>query len=310
MIFYDKNNPTMQHMKLIDKAVYLGLQLFFSILGKFSLQTGASLGKFLGKIWFFLDKHHKKITIDNLSHAYGHEMSRKEIITLARKIFNNTARMLFEYAWFYSPGSKHDSGFFCVKGMEHLKAAHAKKKGVLLLSAHLGNFELTAALVSIVDFPITVVYRKIKSKPFDLLVQKNRESVGAKLFPLHNALDGVSQALEQGNLIGLLMDQNVGRKRGVFIDFFGRKACANPGLSKLALQTGAPVIPVFIYREKGKFIFEIQPELPLIKTGDITNDILKNTQIQNITIEKIVRRYPEQWFWVHRRWKTRPLGER
>ena len=175
-------------------------------------------------------------------------MNKKEVIVLARKVFENTVKMIFEYAWLYSSGFKHDSDHFCVKGIEHLKAAHAKKKGVLILSAHLGNWELGAAFALLTGFPITVVYRKIKSEPVDMLVQKNRESFGLKLYPLHNAFDGVRQALEQGELIGLLMDQNTGHNRGVFINFFGRKACANPGLAKLALKTGAPVIPIFNYQ--------------------------------------------------------------
>jgi KDO2-lipid IV(A) lauroyltransferase len=299
-----------KHMKLIDKVTYLGLQLFISILGKIPLRTGTSIGNFLGAIWFSVDKKHKKITIDNLSHAYGQELSKKEIITLARKIFKNTARMIFEYAWLYNSVSKNNSKYFSIKGVEYLSAAHAKKKGVLLLSAHLGNWELGAALATFTNFPITVVYRKIKSKPIDLLIQKNRESFGVKVYPLHNAFDGVSQALKRGDLVGLLIDQNTGHNRGVFIDFFGRKACANTGLAKLALQTGAPVVPIFNYRENGKFIIEIQPELPVIRTGDIKNDILKNTQSQNTTIEKIVRKHPDQWFWIHKRWKTRPLHEK
>ncbi len=279
------------------------------VLGKFSFRSGASLGKFIGAIWFFLDKTRKNIAIDNLSRAYGPEKSKNEILQLARRVFDNLGRMLFEYAWFYSSGSKHDSGIFSVKGFNHLEAAHAKKKGVLLLSAHLGNWEFGTALAPLTGMPITVVYQKIKFKPLDLLIKNNRKKLGITLLPLHNAFAGVDSALKRGDLIGLLMDQNTRHKKGIFIDFFGRKTSANPGLAKLALQTGAPVIPAFAYRENGKYIFEIQPELPLIKTGDEKTDILLNTQQQNTVIEKIVRRHPDQWFWIHKRWKTRPLDE-
>ncbi len=297
-------------MNLIDKIKYWGLHFFVFFFGKMSLKTGAALGKLLGTLWFYLDKKHRKITIDNLSYAYGQKMSKQEILVLAKKTFINTSRMIFEYTWFYNSKNKHFSEQFIVKGINHLRSAHAKKKGILILSAHIGNWEFGAAFPHLTGFPITVVYRKIKSKPIDMVVKKNRTSIdGVELLPLHNALDDVIQTLKKGGLVALLVDQNTGHRRGVFIDFFGQKACANPGLTKLALQTRSPVIPVFNYREKGKFVVEIQPELQIIKTGDMENDIIKNTQLQNNIIEKIIRKHPDQWFWMHNRWKTRPLNK-
>jgi len=116
----------------------------------------------------------------------------------------------------------------------------------------------------------------------------------------------ILQNLKQGGLIGILMDQNVDWYEGVFVDFFGRRACTNKGLALLALKTRAPVIPIFLVREKTGFRVEIGEEIPLVKTGDKIKDIEANTQQYNNAIEAFVRRYPDQWFWVHQRWKTRP----
>jgi KDO2-lipid IV(A) lauroyltransferase len=112
--------------------------------------------------------------------------------------------------------------------------------------------------------------------------------------------------LKQGEVIVMLMDQNVDWYEGVFVDFFGRRACTNKGLALLARKTEAPVVPVFLIRKESGFIVEIGQEVPLIKTGDKTKDIEANTQQYNKIIEDIIRRYPDQWFWVHQRWKTRP----
>jgi len=107
----------------------------------------------------------------------------------------------------------------------------------------------------------------------------------------------------------MLIDQNAKRHHGVFIDFFGRKACANSGPAHLALMTDVPVIPYFFIRENGKYRLEILPEVPVVNTGDMKQDIFVNTQNFNRVIESIIRRYPDQWFWIHNRWKTQPLAE-
>ncbi len=108
-------------------------------------------------------------------------------------------------------------------------------------------------------------------------------------------------------MVGLLMDQNVAWREGVFADFFGRPACTNKGMALLALKTGAPVIPAFLIRNHSGFTAKFLPEIPLIKTGDKVKDLEANTAQYNRVIESVVRQYPDQWFWVHRRWNTRPF---
>ena len=294
-------------MNNLEKILERILKCTLGGMGRIPRHISKGLAIFLGKVWFSLDKKHQSITIDNLSRAYGGKLSPGQCRQLAETVFANTVQMIFEYAWFYASQERERSSCFKVRGMAHLRKAHAKGKGVLILTGHMGNWELLLALVPLSGYPASVVYRPIKSEPIDRVVRENRNSIGVSLHPLHNAFEGVRKGLEKGELIGLLMDQNTGHHRGVFVEFFNRKACANPGLAKLALDTGAPVLPVFIFRENNRFIIEVQPELKVIRTGDREKDIVENTQLHNATIEKVVRRYPEQWFWLHKRWKTRPL---
>ncbi len=293
-------------MGRIDKIVYLGLSGLTSALGCIPLKTGVFFSNVLGSVWFAMDKQHRKVTLDNLMNAYGSELVPTDIKQMAKQVFINSVRMIFEYAWFYRLDPKQYGRYFTFNGIGHVLDASKKGKGVLGFTAHLGNWELSGLIGPATGLPMAVVYRKIKSSAVDRFVRENRERFGCRMLVLHNALAGILKALDRGDLIGLLVDQNSGLNSGVFVDFFGRKACANKGLARLALSTGAPVVPIFIFREKGRFILECQPELPLVRTGNEKKDIKVNTQLYNTVIESMVRRYPEQWFWMHDRWKTRP----
>jgi len=296
-------------MKIIEKIIFNVLKNLLYFLGKIPPKTGWTISQNLGRLWFRVDKKHRMIVKTNLKIAYMEKLNSRERIALTQKVFENTVKMFFEFAWFHNINPKRFSDYIRVQGLYHLVSAHAREKGVLVLTGHMGNWELVTALAYMTGLPSSVVYRRIEFEPLERLIKQYRERIGVNLFQLHNAFDGVSKALARGDLVGLLMDQNTGHSRGVFVDFFGIKACSNPGLVKLALSTGAPIIPIFSYRTYDQFVIEIQPELPLIRTGDPEKDIIANTQEQNRIIEQMVRRFPEQWFWFHKRWKTRPLFE-
>jgi KDO2-lipid IV(A) lauroyltransferase len=296
-------------MTIIENFIFNILKNLLYLVGKIPPETGWAISQKLGRLWFRLDKKHRLIVKTNLKMAYREKLNSRERMALAQKVFENTVKMFFEFAWFHHIDPKHFSDYIRVQGLDHLISAHAREKGVLVLTGHMGNWELVTALAYMTGLPSSVVYRRIEFEPLEQLIKQYRERIGINLFQLHNALDGVSKALARRDLVGLLMDQNTGHSRGVFVDFFDIEACSNPGLAKLALSTGAPVVPVFSYRIQDHFVIEIQPELSLIRTGNLEKDIIANTQEQNRIIEKMVRRFPDQWFWFHRRWKTRPLPE-
>jgi len=297
-------------MKLTDTILYHMISGFMSMLGMIPESIGNMMGAFLGSAWFTLDKKHRKLTCNNIKLAYENEKTDKEIKILARAVFQNTAKMLFEHTRFHRMKREDLHKIFSITGLEHLEAAHAEGKGILGLTGHLGNWELLSALAYITKINFAVVYKTIEFAPLNRYIIKKREFTGAKMFPVHNALDAMVKSLQQGGIAGIWLDQNVRKRhRGVFIDFFNRKACTTKGLARLALSTKAAVIPAFTFRDQGKTHIVILPKMPLIETGDLEQDIFDNTQAYHAIIEKYIRKYPEQWFWIHNRWKTRPLEE-
>ncbi|MBW2193548.1 MAG: lysophospholipid acyltransferase family protein, partial [Deltaproteobacteria bacterium] len=185
-------------------------------------------------------------------------------------------------------------------------AAHDKGRGVLALTAHFGNWELLSVVGAMSGYPLAVLYRPLDFKPLDRFFVKLRTRFGGKMIPQKRALREVLRSLRKREIMVLLMDQNVDWYEGVFVDFMGRRACTNKGLALIALKSKAPVVPVFLVRQGEQFTAKILPEIPLIKTGDKTKDVEENTARYNAAIASFLYQYPEQWFWVHQRWKTRP----
>jgi len=176
----------------------------------------------------------------------------------------------------------------------------------LLLTAHCGNWELLSVLGAMVKIPQSAVMRPLDFKPLDHFIFNLRTRFGGKMIPKQRSFRKIIRSLNRGEMVYLLMDQNVDWYEGVFVDFMGHRACTSKGLALLALKTGVPVIPVFMIREKSGFRAEFGPEIVTVKTGDRQKDIENNTQEYNKVIENCIRRYPDQWFWVHQRWKTKP----
>jgi len=297
-------------MSIAERLVSHMLSGFMSILGFIPPSAGRFLGKFMGRIWFCFDKKHKKITLDSLGHAYSKEMDSQTRWLLARRVFENTATMLFEHTQFHKINPDKYLEFINIIGFHNFKAAHLKDRGVLCFSGHLGNWELGSALTHLTGVTFSVVYKIIESPILESYVKAKRASTGCKMLPLHNALDGVLKSLARGEAVGLIVDQN-SRKRqhSVFINFFGRKASAHTGLARIALHSKAPVVPILTYRKNGKTYLEFLPETPLIHTDNEESDILANTQAYHSILEDYIRQHPDQWFWLHNRWKTRPLEE-
>ncbi len=280
------------------------ITLFFRITGLVPIKWGDRLGRLAGRIFFLADVKHRRIAMRNLSYAL--EMNPSETRELAINVFENLGKILFEMAWTMRLDEKRFSRHFKIEGLPHIRDAYQKGKGVLLLTAHLGNWELLAIIGAMIGYPLSIIYRPLDFKPLDQFISDCRTRFGGKLIPKRKSMRAVLRSLRQGDMITLLMDQNVDWYEGVFVDFFGHRACTSKGMALMALKTGAPVVPVFLIREESGFKGLFLPEVPLIKTGDKTKDVEENTEAYNKIIESVVRQYPEQWFWLHQRWKTRP----
>jgi KDO2-lipid IV(A) lauroyltransferase len=198
-----------------------------------------------------------------------------------------------------------------VEGREHLDAARASHGRALLLTAHLGNWELLTLANRLVGYPLTVVVRPLDSAAMNAAAERLRRKTGVEIIAKRDALRPVLAALRQGRVVGVLLDQNASRREGVFVPFFGRLASTSRSLAVLSVRTRTPIVPVFIRREAaGRHRVVIQPALPAPRTTDVEASILELTARCTAAIEAAVRETPEQWLWIHDRWRTRPPEER
>jgi len=294
------------NMFFSQKISYNAILLLFKLLGLVPLKHAYRLSSLLGLVAFRADKKHRNITIDNLTRALGTEKNPQEIRIIAKRVFKNLFSIIFEIAWSLRLDPKDYQKYFNGRGISNFKTAYEKRKGILILTAHMGNWELLPITTAIIPLPLNILFRPLDFLPLDQFFIRLRSRFGAKMLSTAHSMRKVLGILQKGEVIAMLMDQNVDWYEGVFVNFFGRRACTNKGLALLARKTEAPVVPVFLIRKESGFIVEIGEEVPLIKTGDKTKDIEANTQQYNKIIEDIIRRYPDQWFWVHQRWKTRP----
>jgi len=197
------------------------------------------------------------------------------------------------------------------EGLEHFLAAEARGKGVLILTGHLGAWELSSFYHSLMGHPMGMVIRRLDNRRLDAFVNRVRCLHGNRVLHKDDFARGLLTAMREGETVGILMDTNMTPPQGVFVDFFGVPACTASGLARVALKTGAAVVPGFLIWEadERKYVLHFGPPVEFESTEDAEGDMVALTQRCTHVIEDWVRRYPEQWLWIHRRWKTRPLGE-
>jgi KDO2-lipid IV(A) lauroyltransferase len=220
----------------------------------------------------------------------------------ADDVFDSLARMLYTFARFPRINRANVKRWIRYDGYEHFEAALAKGKGVLFATAHLGNWELSAYAHALLSTPMHVVVRPLDNPLLDQFVEKRRSLSGNHIIGKKDFLRGILHALHSNEAVGVLVDQNVSLDEGIFVDFFGTPACVSPTFAKLAARTGATVIPGFAVwsRRERRYVLKFYPPV------EITGDEQADTQRIQTAVERAIREYPEQWLWIHRRWKTRP----
>lgn len=289
-----------------EKTAFLMIRSCFRAAGLVSNKNARRIAGILGDLVYRLDAKHRNIALNNLALAFGNVKSQGQIEAIARQVFSNLFLIIFEIGWMMHWKPIQIQRKVQFSGWDNYRRTLRKGRGALMLLAHTGNWELLPVVVPNVGVPVNVLYRPLDFKPLDRFFRDIRSRLGARMISTRRSARKVLRALEHNEVVAVLMDQNVDWYEGVFVDFFGRRAATNKGFAMLALKTGVPVLPMFIIREKDRFRVEVWPEIPLIRTGDRTKDIEQNTQQYNDVIEQFVRKYPDQWFWVHQRWKTRP----
>jgi KDO2-lipid IV(A) lauroyltransferase len=198
-----------------------------------------------------------------------------------------------------------------IEGHENFLEAQRKGKGVLILTGHIGAWELSSFAHAVYGYPMGFLARPLDNARLDTFVNQYRCLGGNQPIYKNESARAVLKILHGGGIVGILADQNTLPEEGVFVHFFGKMACTTTGIARLALHTGAAVVPGYAYWDVsgGKYKLRFDPPVELVETGDTERDVTENTQRFAKVIEDVIRKIPEQWVWVHARWKTRPKGE-
>lgn len=252
----------------------------------------------------------RRVGMRNLALAFP-EKSRRERARILRGEFTSLGRQLAEVCLFPRYTRENVAQVVVYDGFENYEHAFARGKGVLFLTAHFGGWELSAFSHSLHDHRMHVVMRPLDNVYLDRLIRRYRSMHGNSMVDKDDFVRGLLAAMRTGEVVGILMDTNMTPPQGVFVDFFGIPACTASGLARIALRTDAAVVPTFTVWDPGlrKYRLRFDPAVDLLRTGNDDTDIVANTQRFTKIIEDYVRRYPDQWLWVHRRWKTRPEGQ-
>jgi Kdo2-lipid IVA lauroyltransferase/acyltransferase len=260
---------------------------------------------------FHLARRQRRAGMRNLELAFP-EKSEHERLQILRGCFQNIGRLLVEFSHFPELTRDNIARYVDVDGFENYADAVRRGRGVIYLTGHLGAWELGSFSQSIFGYPLKFVVRPIANSRVEELISHYRTLGGNAPIHRRNAGREILQALRRNEAVGILFDQNTTRSEGVFADFFGTPAATTPAIATFALRTGAAVVPAFLIwdAKAKKHRLTFAPAVTLIETGDKAYDIVENTKRFNQVLEYYVRKYPDQWLWIHRRWKTRPEGEK
>lgn len=262
----------------------------------------------VGRLWYLLDRRHRTIAADNMARALGDTFSEQQRERLLRANFIQLATAALELPSLLRLSRDNLDQYVLFEGVEHVTRARDQGKGVLLLTGHFGNWELFN-LVSALKFgPGYALARPLDYAPMDRVLNEIRTRTGNTMVDKQDSANRVRRLLRDKQMLGILLDQNASWYEGAYVPFFGQPACTNKGLAMFALRYGSPVVPAYTLRlPDGRYRMVFEPPLPLIKTGDTRRDILGNTALYNQAIEAFIRKAPDHWFWVHRRWRIKPI---
>jgi KDO2-lipid IV(A) lauroyltransferase len=263
-------------------------------------------GKTTGLVFYSLDKRHRRIALLNLNVAFGKEISSSGMKKIARRTFMHFGSFLMDIIKFSSLSEKKKNSLIHVEGEENLRSALQEKKGVILVTAHYGSWEIAPFFVSQLG-RLKVIARALDNKLLEKELLKLRTRQGAEVIYKHQATKQILQSLRAKEMVAFLIDQNVQKHQAVFVDFFGRQTATTPSLAAFFLKTQSPIVPLFCVPTSSlHYQIQILEPLKIELEGDYNQQVLKITQICTKIIEAQIRKNPEYWFWLHNRWKTRP----
>lgn len=304
--------PTAAPPSFIDRLEYLIFRAALAVCGAVPLQWSLRLGGLLGEIFYLCDVRDRRIALKNLAMAFP-EQSRAEHQRTLRATCRNLGRMAFEIAHFPLLTRDTIDQFVQVENPQRWAevVARARDRGTVILTGHYGSWELLAYACGLLGQPVTLIHRSMRNRLVDRGIMELRAPAGTQSIPKRAAAKEALRRLKARALVAIPVDQNQVHRLGVFVDFFGVPACTTAGPARLALLTGAPIVPVFIVRdgESARHRIVVLPDVEQADTGDRAADIVTTTQRCSAVFEQMVRAHPDHWIWFHKRWKSRPLGE-
>ena len=296
---------------MLDKLQYWPVALFVRLIGILPRPLAHAVGIMIGGAVYWLHPRLRRVGLRNLQLAFP-DKSLKERRKILRGVYVSLGRLLGEACQFPKYTRENAVQIAVYQGFENFQEAESRGRGVLLLTGHFGGWEVGSFFHSLQGHPMQIVVRPLDNPHVDSLVQRYRGLHGNSMIGKQEFARGLIAAMRQNLTVGILMDTNMTPPQGVFVDFFGIPACTASGVARVALHTDAAVVPAFTIWDPvlRKYRVEFDRPVDLVRTGDVEADTVANTAKFTKILEEYVRRYPDQWLWVHRRWKSRPNGEK
>lgn len=293
-----------------ERLEFAAVWVLVRLLGLPPRRAARAAGAGIGWLAYRLVPRLRRVGLKNLELAFP-EWDEKQRHETLRRLYRNLGWQLTEFCQMPKYTREGSRAFLRYEGLERYLALRARGKGVLIVTGHLGAWELSSFYHSLMGYPMSMVIRRLDNPRVDDLVNHTRCLHGNRVLHKDDFARGLLGAMRAGETVGILMDTNMTPPQGVFVPFFGKLACTASGLARVALKTGAAVLPGFMLWEESeqKYVLHFGEEIVLDRTGDDEADAVANTAKCTASIEAYVRRYSDQWLWVHRRWKTRPESE-
>jgi KDO2-lipid IV(A) lauroyltransferase len=278
---------------------------FSAVVRRLPRRLVLSLGRSLGRLWGALDQRHLRIAAENLRRAFP-EWDEERVGRTARAVYAHFGTILFDILWMEGRSREELLALTNVEGLELARGAVASGRGVVCPTGHFGNWEFQGVVSPLLVGPFSVVARPLDNPELDRRLVGLRTSTGNTVIYKKRALSQILQTIRGGGVVAIVIDQNVQAKDGIFVEFFGRPACTTTVAAAVALKTGCVIVPVHcVLRPDGLYTMVYGPEVEWTG-GRGPEDVAALTRKLTGVIEGWVREHPEQWLWLHRRWKTRP----
>jgi KDO2-lipid IV(A) lauroyltransferase len=298
--------------KLQTSLEYWLARILLTGLGVLPRRLAIAVGLLIGRLAYLMPGNLSRTGKLNLEIAFP-ELPEPERDKLLRGCFASLGRLLGEFSQLprATPESLRQIIEYDEVGLAHLREAEKNKRGVIFLTGHLGVWELHSFGWSALEYPLSFLVRPLDNPRIEEMIEAVRTRFGNRAIDKQSAARQSLRVLREGGTLGILSDLNTQTREGVFVPFFGKLACTTAGIATLALKTDAVVIPTCAVwnKERKRYFFHGDPPVELIRTGDHDKDIEVNTARFAAAVERMVRLYPDQWLWIHKRWKTRPEGE-